>query len=756
MNKTYTVRPGDSLLSIAQQFHTTPDELREINKLPSDLLRVGQLLLISPIALTNSPQVKKHIVRPGESLYVIAKRYDLTVSELKQLNRLASSNLRVGQELIVSEPFNTLPTDEKQAQVANPSSDATKDDYEYYVVLEGESLYDIAQKHNTTMNQLTYLNQLTSNDLVAGQELKVPGGDKVEDSESSSSEFHLVVTGDSLYSIARKYGLSINEIRRLNALTSDTIQLGEKIRVQEKEKEVNDEPSIDPDIEFHQVQAGESLYSIARVHQLSIKQIKELNNLESDNINVGQLIRVKKDLPKISSKTDSDLVLPNIKDFPFEIKSYIEARKIFQLEVHNGVDIFGKGLKGAVGRNRVNRAEDLDKIQRRLVQLYFLAPDHQESPEDLKSKNGGAAITANYIPKTIAAIEHFQKKFNVSFWTEHSSRVAMMQSNQYMPGVIYPNDVTYKVLREYTDYQLTFPHPHTSELQSLSFHNFPIHPDVKFYQGVDFEGGSNPEIPSRVFTRLGLPEGLAQSLKYIAKNEANFDTIRSYKESIFDYGFVQFAGNGGTLALLLANIKQKAPRIFKDFFQNFGLDVTFQKQGETIQNAELIIANPYDKGGKYLVKGKEAERIIRADKQLYGIFIRAGYYLPIVTLQIDTAIQYYIQPALNIRLSIIAGALSLPDLPITDLIRSPMGLALLMSLVISKKLALTQEIIRDTIEKIAIKHSLYTEEKLLQINEQEIVTRIIADAHTQGETDLIQKATGILHSGLSWQKLKDL
>ncbi|NJO02865.1 MAG: LysM peptidoglycan-binding domain-containing protein, partial [Bacteroidia bacterium] len=107
MDRNYTVRPGDSLYAIAQKFDTTIEDLKKINRLSSSLLTVGQVLKIRAIAESGT-SIPKHTVQAGESLYVIAKKYGLSVSELKQLNRLASSNLRIGQELVVSVQSATL------------------------------------------------------------------------------------------------------------------------------------------------------------------------------------------------------------------------------------------------------------------------------------------------------------------------------------------------------------------------------------------------------------------------------------------------------------------------------------------------------------------------------------------------------------------------------------------------------------------------------------------------------------------------
>ena len=307
-------------------------------------------------------------------------------------------------------------------------------------------------------------------------------------------------------------------------------------------------------------------------------------------------------------------------------------------------------------------------------------------------------------------------------------------------------------LREYTLYKLNFPHPHTHKPITVKFQNFPRSPFTSYYQGVSFPGSSNPEIPLSVFQKLGLGKDLAASLKYVSKHEGNFDAINSYDQGIFSYGFIQFAGNGGGLALLLATIKHKAPKVFEEYFQKFGVDVAYTIFDNQIRSAQNQVVNPYDTQGRYLAQGVEAEKILRANKQLYGVFIRAGYYLPIVTLQIDSAIQSYVRPALNIKLDIAVGMLRLNQVLLTDYINSPMGMTLIIDTTINQWINKTREVFRDAIERVAIKQNLYAQSSLIKIDEREVITQIIAEARSRKDLRLAQRATNILHSGLSWRK----
>ena len=187
---SYVVKSGDSLWSIANRYGITVDQLKVANGLTNNLLQVGQVLTI-PKQSTESPSESNniYIVKAGDSLWSIANRYETTVAILKQLNGLSSDNLSIGQKLY-------LPN---QGSVEKPDNVS-------YVVKSGDSLYTIARKYNTTVNDLMTLNNLKTSLLSIGQILKIPN--------SSVGTVYVVKSGDSLWSIANRYGTTVDAIKQ--------------------------------------------------------------------------------------------------------------------------------------------------------------------------------------------------------------------------------------------------------------------------------------------------------------------------------------------------------------------------------------------------------------------------------------------------------------------------------------------------------------------------------------------------------------
>ncbi len=258
---TYVVQKGDSLYSIANKLGTTVSELKKENNLTSNTLQIGEVLRI-PTKEIYEGEENVYIVQKGDTLYSVAMANNTTVDELKKANNLTSNILSTGQLLKI--PSALLP-------------EST------YIVKKGDSLYSIANKYNTTVDELKRINNLTSNILSIGQVLKLPS-DKVSDVEKEENTIsYTVQKGDSLYSIARKYSTTIDKIKDLNNLTTNLLSIGQVLLI-----------PTDTNLETtYTVQKGDSLYSIAKKYDTTVDRLKQLNNLKSNLLSIGQILIVR-------------------------------------------------------------------------------------------------------------------------------------------------------------------------------------------------------------------------------------------------------------------------------------------------------------------------------------------------------------------------------------------------------------------------------------------------------------------------------
>ena len=153
-----------------------------------------------------------------------------------------------------------------------PDSDEIGD---VYIVKRGDTLYSIARKFNTSVNELIALNNLTSTDLSINQQIKLPTNE-----EQTDYDTYTVMEGDSLYSIANKYNISVSDLIDFNGLPTTVLTIGEVIRI--PRNLVNGKENV------YVVKPGDTLYRIANTYNVSINDLIQANNLSSNILSIGQ------------------------------------------------------------------------------------------------------------------------------------------------------------------------------------------------------------------------------------------------------------------------------------------------------------------------------------------------------------------------------------------------------------------------------------------------------------------------------------
>ena len=269
----YIVKSGDTLYSIAARFNTTVARLKEVNNLGSNSLTIGQELIIpeseedddSNIEPPTSGEYIRYTVKPGDSLYKIAKNYNTTVNALIEVNNLTSNTLSIGQVLNI------------------PTNGDTNGNYINYTVKSGDSLYKIANSYNTTVNEIVSLNNLSSTLLSIGQVLRIP---TTNNNTTNNYINYTVKSGDSLYKIANLYNTTVNEIVSLNNLSSTLLSIGQVLRIPTTNNNTTN------NYINYRVKSGDSLYKIANSYNTTVNEIKSLNNLTSNNLSIGQVLKI--------------------------------------------------------------------------------------------------------------------------------------------------------------------------------------------------------------------------------------------------------------------------------------------------------------------------------------------------------------------------------------------------------------------------------------------------------------------------------
>ena len=258
----YIVRKGDTLYSLATKFNVTIDQLKEANNLSSNILNIGQELVIpTNEKIEEVTDYETYIVKPNDTLYEIAKKFNVKVEDIKRVNNLSSDILSINQQLLIPQGKSLI-----------------EELYTKYMVKPGDTLYSLSNKYGISIDKIKQINNLSSNILSIGQILNIPN-EEISIINPNDYITYIVKKGDTLYKISKDYNISQSELMDYNDLTNNILSVGQIIKI----------PNISSTNRYV-VKQGDSLYSIAKKFNKSVDEIKNKNNLESTLLSIGQIL----------------------------------------------------------------------------------------------------------------------------------------------------------------------------------------------------------------------------------------------------------------------------------------------------------------------------------------------------------------------------------------------------------------------------------------------------------------------------------
>ncbi len=200
-----------------------------------------------------------YTIQSGDSLWSISNEFKISIDEIKSVNNLINDTIYVGQNLKI---------------VSN----------NVYVVKSGDTLYKLAQTYNTSIDKIKKDNNLTTDNIYVGQKLMIN-----QESKNTDTTKYIVKKGDTLWKISQIFNVSVDSLKSINNISSNTIYEGQVIYLKE-----NIEPKQSSiTYETHKVQSGETTWSISIDYGIPMQELLNTNNLTtSSQLSIGQELRI--------------------------------------------------------------------------------------------------------------------------------------------------------------------------------------------------------------------------------------------------------------------------------------------------------------------------------------------------------------------------------------------------------------------------------------------------------------------------------
>jgi len=343
----HLVKSGETLSSISKKYGMTVADLKRKNSIKGNKLSLKQNLMIkdeetetivqtvqpadnhSKTFAQNSNKTESlnldqriadnqtgnsHTVKKGETLFSISKIYNISIDELKNINKILRGKIHPGQELVISQPVNLAKNESSAKKQETPKAFTHK-------VISGESLYSIAKTNNVTVDELMRINNITNGKIHPGLELKfnqeketrnnTSFASKTDKKQNGKTEIiekeitHKIRRGENLGAIAKENNTTVDELKRINNLADSKIHEGQELKVIQNDESKNRNNLADRNDKkqelqneskentiLHKIKRGENLGSIARNNNISVEELKRMNNLADSKIHEGQELKI--------------------------------------------------------------------------------------------------------------------------------------------------------------------------------------------------------------------------------------------------------------------------------------------------------------------------------------------------------------------------------------------------------------------------------------------------------------------------------
>ncbi|MGL4562747.1 MAG: LysM peptidoglycan-binding domain-containing protein [Brevinema sp.] len=301
--ETYIVKDGDTFESISEKFNTKIKYIVTLNNIADNHTYVGQTLKI-PVAqnISKHEEIKASSEKPisyspivyrvkrGDTLSDVALKYKTTVPALRQLNNKRSSQIYIGERLVVGNRKIAISS-QQNTNVLRPNMIKSS-----HIVARNQTIGGIALRYHVSINDIKKWNNKTSSTVYVGEKLILYTEKKDTPPASSYRTINYTVRkGDHLLLIAGKFGVRASDLKRWNKKTSDKLYVGERlfIRIPKKITEGNPRAKIDnTKLIRYKIKRGDTLDQIALRYKVSRSQLLSWNRKRNSNIYIGESLKI--------------------------------------------------------------------------------------------------------------------------------------------------------------------------------------------------------------------------------------------------------------------------------------------------------------------------------------------------------------------------------------------------------------------------------------------------------------------------------
>jgi len=410
-----------------------------------------------------------HRVKSGETLSSISKKYGMTVAELKRKNSIKGNKLSLKQNLMIKDEETESivqviqPTDnhtkliaqnskstESLKSVLNVTGNQTNSSH---TVKKGETLFSISKLYNISVDELKSSNKIQKGKIHPGQELIISQSvnlakneSPVKEKETPKSTTHKVISGESLYSIAKTNNITVDELTSINNISNAKIHPGQELKLpQEKDirtntsfasktdkKQVSKTENLEREI-THKIKKGENLGAIAKENNTTVDELKRINNLADTKLHVGQELKIAQNSDSKSKNTLAERI-DKKQEVQIETKDNAVIHKIKKGEnlgsiaKENNTTVDELKRINNLADSKIHVGQEL-KISQNAGSKNVLV-EKADKKQDSKTEN--KEITATYKIKRGENLGSIAKNNNIS--VEELKRINHLTDSKIKPG----------------------------------------------------------------------------------------------------------------------------------------------------------------------------------------------------------------------------------------------------------------------------------------------------------------------------------